>query len=40
MNLATLKEYALRELEKVDKNSSVYYEAKRIINTLNFFCGS
>ena len=35
--LAALKEYALRELEKVDKNSSVYYEAKRIINTLNFF---
>lgn len=35
--LAALKEYALRELEKVDKNSSVYYEAKRIINTLKFF---
>ncbi len=34
--LAALKEYALRELEKVDKNSSVYYEAKRIINTLKF----
>ncbi|MDU7953926.1 MAG: nucleoside kinase [Clostridium perfringens] len=35
--LAALKKYALRELEKVDKNSSVYYEAKRIINTLKFF---
>lgn len=35
--LAALKKYAIEELEKVDKNSLVYYEAKRIINTLKFF---
>ncbi|MDZ4993921.1 nucleoside kinase [Clostridium perfringens] len=35
--LAALKKYALRELEKIDRDSEVYYEAKRIINSLKFF---
>ncbi|HHD2751406.1 TPA: nucleoside kinase [Clostridium perfringens] len=35
--LAALKQYALRELEKIDRDSEVYYEAKRIINSLKFF---
>ncbi|EGT3617052.1 nucleoside kinase [Clostridium perfringens] len=35
--LAALKRYALRELEKIERSSEVYYEAKRIINSLKFF---
>ncbi|MGG5461911.1 nucleoside kinase [Clostridium sp. B9] len=35
--LAVLKKYALNELEKIEKESEVYYEAKRIINSLKFF---
>lgn len=35
--LAVLKKYALKELEKISKESEVYYETKRIINSLKFF---
>lgn len=35
--LAVLKKYALNELEKIKDDSEVYYEAKRIINSLKFF---
>ena len=35
--LAVLKNLALEELEKVDTNSEVYYEAKRLKTFLNFF---
>ncbi|GAA0114860.1 nucleoside kinase [Clostridium senegalense] len=35
--LAVLKKYALEQLLQIDSNSSVYYEAKRLISFLNFF---
>ena len=35
--LAVLKNLALEELEKVDINSEVYYEAKRLKTFLDFF---
>ncbi|WP_300350837.1 nucleoside kinase [Clostridium sp.] len=35
--LSVLKKYALKELEKIKEDSEVYYEAKRIINSLKFF---
>ena len=35
--LAVLKPYALNELKKIKKESSVYNEAKRLISLLNFF---
>ncbi|MPQ44737.1 nucleoside kinase [Clostridium tarantellae] len=34
---AILKKYCLNELEKVNKDSIVYYEAKRLIKLLKFF---
>jgi uridine kinase len=35
--LCVLKKYALPELKKISEESSVYYEAKRLISFLNFF---
>ncbi|MDO5039157.1 nucleoside kinase [Clostridium sp.] len=35
--LSVLKPYALNELKKITKESSVYNEAKRLISLLNFF---
>lgn len=35
--LCVLKKYALEELRKINENSSVYYEALRLISFLNFF---
>lgn len=35
--LCILKKYALEELNKIDKNSDVYYEATRLKSFLNFF---
>ena len=35
--LCVLKEYALRELEKIDKESPVYLEGQRLISFLGFF---
>ncbi|NFV13701.1 nucleoside kinase [Clostridium sporogenes] len=35
--LCILKKYAIAELDKIDKNSSVHYEATRLKSFLNFF---
>ncbi|WP_461204627.1 nucleoside kinase [Clostridium sp. DL1XJH146] len=35
--LCVLKKYAEPELEKIDKDSAVYYEAKRLVSFLHFF---
>ncbi|SHH29215.1 nucleoside kinase [Clostridium grantii] len=35
--LCVLKKYALPELKKINEESTVYYEAKRLISFLNFF---
>ena len=35
--LCILKKHALKELEKINANSSVYYEALRLSSFLHFF---
>ncbi|EJO5348966.1 nucleoside kinase [Clostridium botulinum] len=35
--LCILKKYALKELDKIDKNSDVYYDALKLKSFLNFF---